>query len=146
MPTRETVVTPVHGRPGYCADCGARLDEDVPAAERFGERFCSEAHAARFVAGVRSARMTEIAARETAPASCAVTAGHTWTDRVKRAACWGGPLLLLLAIPLVWSGNALAAAGGSLLSVLAVLACPVGMYFMMRAMMPARGKKHPGDE
>jgi hypothetical protein len=52
---------------------------------------------------------------------------------VKRAACWGAPLLMLLAIPLVWSGG-WAAAGGSLLSVLALLACPLGMYFMMRAM------------
>ncbi len=43
-------------------------------------------------------------------------------------------MLLLVALPLIWSGG-WAAAGGSLLSVLAVLACPVGMYFMMRGMM-----------
>jgi hypothetical protein len=42
-------------------------------------------------------------------------------------------VLLLLAIPLLWSGG-WAAAGGSLLSVLAFLACPLGMYFMMRSM------------
>ena len=42
------------------------------------------------------------------------------------------PALLLLAMPLVWSGG-WAAAGGSLLSVLALLACPLGMYFMMRS-------------
>lgn len=54
-------------------------------------------------------------------------------DRLKRAACWVTPLLLLLAIPLFASGGALAA-GGSVLSLLAVLACPLGMYFMMRTM------------
>jgi hypothetical protein len=52
---------------------------------------------------------------------------------LKRAACWGAPVLLLLAMPLIWSGG-WAAAGGSLLSVLALLACPLGMYFMMRSM------------
>ena len=56
-----------------------------------------------------------------------------WRDLLKRAACWVAPVLLLLAIPLIWSGG-WAAAGGSLLSVLAVLACPLGMYFMMRSM------------
>jgi hypothetical protein len=40
---------------------------------------------------------------------------------------------LILAIPLIWSGG-WAATGGSLLSVLALLACPLGMYFMMRGM------------
>jgi multisubunit Na+/H+ antiporter MnhG subunit len=52
---------------------------------------------------------------------------------VKRNACWGAPLLVLLAIPLFWTGG-WAATGGSLLSVLALLACPLAMYFMMRAM------------
>jgi len=55
-------------------------------------------------------------------------------DYLKQGACWGAPLLLLLAIPLFWSGSATAATGGSILSVLALLACPLGMFFMMRAM------------
>jgi hypothetical protein len=35
----------------------------------------------------------------------------------------------------MWSGSSVAAAGGSLLSVVALLACPLGMFFMMRAMV-----------
>lgn len=71
-----------------------------------------------------------------APASCGMPpAGQRgWKDYLKRGACWGAPLLALLAIPLFWSGGNAAAAGGSILSALALLACPVGMYFMMRAM------------
>ncbi len=59
---------------------------------------------------------------------------RTWGDVLRRGACWGAPLLLLLALPLFWSGSAAPVAGGSLLSVLALLACPLGMYFMMRMM------------
>jgi hypothetical protein len=67
--------------------------------------------------------------------TCALPPGAQtgWRARLKRAACWGAPALLLLAMPLIWSGGWLAA-GGSLLSVLALLACPLGMYFMMRSM------------
>ncbi len=57
---------------------------------------------------------------------------------LKMAACCGGALLLLPALGLVSMGG-LAAVGGSLLSIVAVLACPVGMYFMMRGMMKAGG-------
>ena len=83
-------------------------------------------------------RPTETArhcAETTAPA-CALAAGgrRTWKDYLERGACWGAPLLLILAIPLFWSGGTAAAAGGSILSVLALLACPLGMFFMMRAM------------
>ena len=56
-----------------------------------------------------------------------------WSAYLKRSACWGAPVLLLVALPLIWSGGWVAT-GGSLLSVLALLACPVGMYFMMRGM------------
>jgi hypothetical protein len=68
---------------------------------------------------------------------------------LKRGACWGAPLLLLLALPLLWSGSGVAATAGSLLSVLAVLACPLGMYFMMRGMMSMRhreGQARPRGE
>ena len=91
-------------------------------------------------------RPTETArhcAGTTAPA-CALAAGgqRTWKNYLMRGACWGGALLLILAIPLFWSGRAAAAAGGSILSVLALLACPLGMFFMMRAMsnMSHRGQ------
>lgn len=141
MMNRESVLTPVDGRPGYCTYCGMPLEDGRAAAERYGEPFCSDAHAKQFTEGVRAARMKEAAVRENTSAACAMSGDRTWTGRLKRAACWGAPLLLLLAIPLFWSGNAVAAAGGSLLSVLAALACPIGMFFMMRAMMPGRREK-----
>ncbi len=123
----------------HCAYCGRPIPDEASAPERF----CSEAHAEEFVEGVRAARLKAAARAEPAPAqtresptvSCAMppVGQRTWGDYLKRAACWGAPLLMLLAIPLIWSGG-WAAAGGSLLSVLALVACPLGMYFMMRAM------------
>ena len=122
----------------HCAYCGQSVAIDGPVIERFGERFCSETHAEEFAVGVRSARIEAAALAESAaPSAChlAPAGPRTWKDFLKRGACWGGPLLLLLAIPLFWSAGAIATAGGSLLSVLALLACPLGMYFMMRGMM-----------
>ena len=120
----------------HCAYCGHAVRDDAPAIERFGERFCSEPHAEEFVGGVRAARIEAAARAETPAPACALAPGgpRTWKDYLKRGACWGVPLLLILAIPLFWSGSAAAAAGGSILSVLALLACPLGMFFMMRAM------------
>ncbi len=129
--------------PSHCGYCGLRIAEEVAAPQRFGERFCSEGHADEFAAGVRAARIGAAARREDRDAHPAATNGmacalppagqRSWRDSLKRAACWGAPVLLLLAIPLLWS-EGWAAAGGSLLSVLALLACPLGMYFMMRSM------------
>ena len=118
----------------HCGYCGSRVQDDT-RIERFGERFCSDAHADEFVAGVRAARI-QTANQMPVSMGCGLPTGgrQTWKDYLKRGACWGAPLLLLLAIPLFWSGGATAAAGGSLLSLLAVLACPVAMYFMMRSM------------
>ena len=52
--------------------------------------------------------------------------------------------------PLVWTGG-WAATGGSLLTFLALLACPLGMYFMMRGMMNMHQRsgstaEHPKDD
>src|SRR6266705_1080180 len=109
----------------HCAYCGLVVKGDTPPIERFGERFCSEADADQFAAGVRAARMQTVAQSAAAPASCAMpSAGRrTWKDYLKRGACWGVPLLFLLGIPLFWSGSGAAAAGGSILSLLALLAC-----------------------
>ena len=128
-----------------CGYCGHRVEADAAVPERFGERFCSEAHAEEFSAGVRAARI-QAAARTDGPGSaCALPPARqrTWKDYLKRYACWGAPLLLLIAIPLFWSGGTVAVAGGSLLSALALLACPLGMYFMMRMMMGDRN--HAGN-
>ncbi|MBI4638627.1 MAG: hypothetical protein HY727_19995 [Candidatus Rokubacteria bacterium] len=134
---------PALGSAVHCASCGQAIGDPGGAPERFGERFCCDAHAEEFVADVRSARIRE-ATRAVEPSHCALppSGRRTWGDVLKRGACWGAPLLLLLALPLLWSGSAVAAAGGSLLSVLAVLACPLGMYFMMRAMA---GSGHASD-
>jgi hypothetical protein len=49
------------------------------------------------------------------------------------AICCGAPLVFLAAISLF--GASLAASASGLLSLVAVLACPLGMYLMMRMMM-----------
>src|SRR5213080_5202401 len=110
----------------HCAYCGLAVRDNMPAIKRFGEQFCSEVHAEAFVAGVRNARMHAAARTDTGSSSCALpsTGQRSWKDYLKRGACWGAPLLLLLAMPLFWTGSAAAAAGGSILSILAVLACP----------------------
>jgi len=136
------MTTKVAGVAAHCAYCGHPISPEGDAPERCGERFCSDAHAEEFVAGVRAARMEKAvgaqdrAVTETAGGSCALMASgeRSWRDSLKRAVCWGAPLLVLVAIPLFWTGG-WAAGGGSLLTGLALLACPLGMYFMMRSMM-----------
>lgn len=139
----------------HCSYCGHALADAADAPERFGERFCSEAHAEQFSTGVRAARMESVAratpntaAQPATPAGgCALPpAGHRrWTDYAKRAACWGAPLLVVLALPLIWTGG-WAAGGGSLLSVAALLVCPLGMYFMMRGMTNMQHPKTPPEK
>ncbi len=61
-----------------------------------------------------------------------------WTLKgmLMMAACCAAPILLLAAIPFLGATfGSLTAAGSGLLSIVALLACPVGMYFMMRMMM-----------
>jgi hypothetical protein len=126
--------------------------------ERFGEPFCSGSHAGEFAARVRAARIEAAIGREETQgrtimggdAGCNLPAqgSRGWAEYLKRAVCWGAPVLLLLAIPLLWKGG-WAAAGGSFLSVVALLACPIGMYFMMRSMMTMQtqpGTKEPDRE
>ena len=142
----------------HCADCGHVLGDDVAVPERFGEPFCSESHADEFAARVRAARIRAAIGREEDRGQPGVGGARSftlpaqgsrgWAAYLKRAACWGAPVLLLLAIPLLWKGG-WAAAGGSFLSVVALLACPIGMYFMMRSMMAMQaqpGTKDPDRE
>jgi hypothetical protein len=97
----------------HCAYCGHAIDPSAPASERFGEHFCSEAHAEQFAEGVRSARIGAAARRETAGRTCSLppVGQRHWKDYLKRGACWGAPLLLLLAIPLFWTGSVWGATG-----------------------------------
>lgn len=50
------------------------------------------------------------------------------------------------ALGLLWSGSAAAVAGGSALSLLAALACPVAMIVMMRAMMRPQHRDTRSDQ
>ncbi len=144
----------------YCAFCGVDVNECGPAAERFGEPFCSEAHAEEFVRGVRAAWVRATASSMRAAVAPATTgeveapagtqpAGPVrqgWTDRLKKWGCWAAPLGLLLALLLVSSGSGVAAAAGSLLSVLALLACPLAMCLIMRSMGTMNHGQHVNQD
>lgn len=137
----------------YCPICGR--DATDPSLKRFGEYFCSEAHVAEYAREVRSNQDTETTAVATVAGADVTTSQTTGTLEPgqtpqkkggiggfwKMAACCGGMLLLLPALGLVNLGG-VAAVGGSLLSLVAVLACPIGMYLMMRMMM--KQEKHAG--
>jgi len=83
------------------------------------------------------ARVTEISPVERVEA---VEGSEVSQDQKKNSlkgtlmmALWcGAPLLLILAIPLF--GFSLAGVAGTVLPYLALLVCPLGMYFMMRMM------------
>lgn len=138
-----------------CPICG-RATTDT-SLKRFGEYFCSEAHVAEYAREVRSKQATEATAIATvagAESTAALATGSAEGERapqkkggisgfLKMAACCGGMLLLIPALGLVSIGG-LAAVAGSALSVAAALACPIGMYFMMRGMM--KREKHAGHE
>lgn len=65
-------------------------------------------------------------------------ADNKWTLKgmLIMAACCTLPLLLLAAIPFLgFTVGSYAAFGSGLLSIIAFLACPVGMFLMMRMMM-----------
>lgn len=136
--------------PRYCASCGHAVVQSAPP-ERFGEVFCSETHAEEFVAGVRKARVATAAAvaqvAPTADVAPPAPGGGTeamatepapvkpagWRMALKMAACCGIPMLALVV--LAGGGGALLGAAGAVLPLLALLACPLGMFFMMRGMM-----------
>ncbi|MGH7419574.1 MAG: DUF2933 domain-containing protein [Candidatus Rokuibacteriota bacterium] len=60
-------------------------------------------------------------------------------------ACCGLPLLALVF--LAGGGGALLGAGAAVLPLLAVLACPLGMFFMMRAMQGhGKADSHTGAD
>jgi hypothetical protein len=139
-----TTPTDGAGAPGakpterYCALCGQPAAPRAPAIERFGEAFCSEAHAQEFVQAVRAARVQTAAGAQTAVERSTGPAEATPQPRDSKASlgkalCWGAPLLVI-AVVLIGGTGALAGAVGAVLPFLALLACPLGMYFMMRAM------------
>jgi hypothetical protein len=136
----------------YCALCGQQADPGAPAIDRFGEAFCSEAHAQEFVQAVRTARVQAAAAA--VPATTQVERADaaepeaarrsSWKGLVKMGLCCGLPILALVV--LAGGGGALLGAASGLLPVLALLACPLGMYFMMRAMSKAGDQGNSKDK
>ncbi|MDR7553955.1 MAG: DUF2933 domain-containing protein [Armatimonadota bacterium] len=138
MPTDGADASAAKPAERSCAFCGQPADPGAPAIDRFGEAFCSEAHAEAFVHAVRAAKVQAAAGapasveRSSAPAG-ATPPPRTWTASLGKALCWGAPLLVV-AFVLVGGTRALAGVAGTVLPVLALLACPLGMYFMMRAM------------
>lgn len=142
---------PSQAAPRHCAFCGQELLDTAAAPERFGEAFCSEVHAEEFATGVRTTRVQLAAATDVAPAAktegaspAATTTkpGH-WKMALKMAACCAAPLLV--GIVLAGGAGALLGAAAGVLPLLAGLACPIGMFFMMRAMMKG-GRGDSGKE
>ncbi len=99
---------------------------------------------------IGNARVSQIASDE------AVVVGEAETPREEKkstlkgmlmmALCCAAPLLLLAAIPFLGTlFGSLAAVGSRLLSIVAALACPVGMFLMMR-MMGNDKKKDQGSK
>jgi len=135
------------------------LDQEIVnvhggAMERFGEAFCSEGHAEEFVQEVRAARIQAAALRTAEPATTETARPEQpaarapkqqgWKRYLKMGACCGLPLLALVF--LAGGGGALLGAAGALLPLLAVFACPLGMYFMMRSMAKMEHKENPEDK
>ena len=123
----------------YCAFCGTELPDRGAVAERFGEPFCSEAHADEFASGVCAARVQAAARGDgegpAAPPPAEATTSTSWTRRLATWSCWAAPLLVLAVLFLAsGGGGGSAVTVGAVLSVLAALACPVAMLLMMRGM------------
>ena len=124
--------------PRYCGLCGQATSRGDEAIDRFGEAFCSDAHADEFVRSVRAARIQAAATVETTFEGTGNTAPgadsqRDWKAIVGKALCWGAPLLVV-ALVLAGGTGALVGWAGAALPFLAVLACPLGMYLMMRGM------------
>ena len=141
---------PREAAPRYCAFCGRAILDAAATPERFGEAFCSEAHADEFATGARAARVQFAAMTDVAPAaktegdsvSATPTKSGHWKMALKMAACCAAPLLV--GIVLAGGAGALLGAAAGVLPLLAGLACPIGMFFMMRAMMKSgQGDKRP---
>jgi len=135
----------------HCAICGKDATATSAVIDRFGEAFCSEEHAEQFVKEVRAVRVQAAAVAVQEPevrqpdtaAACAPNR-QGWKRYLKLGACCGVPLLALVV--LAGGGGALLGAAGALLPFLAVLACPLGMYFMMRGMSKMEHRENLKDK
>ena len=134
----------------YCARCGQPAGAGEAVLDRFGEAFCSAAHAEEFVQAVRATRVEAAAGAQTAIERPGVPATppapqRDWKASLGKALCWGAPLLVV-AFVLAGGTGAVVGAAGAVLPFLAALACPLGMYFMMRAMSKTGDHGHSKDK
>lgn len=133
---------------GYCSYCGADLDGVGALPMRFGERFCSDGHADAFVQESRAARIESAAIADRTDAASPggqVSSGWNLKRALKMGVCFGLPLLAVVFLAV--GGGALLGAGAAVLPLLALLACPLGMFFMMRAMHGhGKGDNEPGAD
>jgi hypothetical protein len=132
----------------HCPTCGK--DASDPALKCFGHYFCSEAHVTEYAREVRArlgkeqaAVAVEAAVEQDGTEPGAAKQGGL-SRLLKLGACCAAPILaLVILLPLLQGGaTGLAAIGGNLLYFAALLACPLGMYLMMRSMqrMPQQEK------
>jgi len=83
---------------------------------------------------MRAENPTTVAVKtEDGSAACPMQGKGWLKGTLGMAICCGAPLLLVAAISLF--GLSLGAMASGALSLVALLACPVGMFLMMRAMM-----------
>ncbi|MBI3625070.1 MAG: DUF2933 domain-containing protein [Candidatus Rokubacteria bacterium] len=111
-------------------------------------------HAEEFVEKIREAKIQAAAAlavrspepeaRHPETSVAAAPAQPNWKRYVKMGACVGAPLLALAF--LAGGGGVVLGAAGALLPIVAFLACPLAMYFMMRSMSKTGEKEHPQDK
>jgi len=137
-------------RERHCAICGRAANTNGLAIERFGEPFCSEGHAEEFVKAVQAARVQVVSAAPSTPkleqgvtAGQGVSTARSWKGLLKMGLCCGLPILAIAV--LAGGGGVVLGAAGALLPALAMLACPLGMYFMMRSMSKT-GHDDRGDK
>ncbi|MCL6641015.1 MAG: DUF2933 domain-containing protein [Candidatus Rokubacteria bacterium] len=126
---------------GYCGYCGQAIISPGPSLARFEARIRAAAD------GTATATEAGNTAGQEAGASVATGSGPGgWKWYLKMAACCGAPLLALIV--LAGGGGALLGAAGAVLPLLAFLACPLAMLFMMRGMMKSghRGGDGRKDE
>ena len=134
----------------YCPICG--MEASNPTLKRFGEYFCSEAHVAEY------AREVRVRTQEAAPRSVedVQNDGQEQPKQgglsrlLKLGACCAAPILgLVILLPLLRGGTTgIGAIAGNLFYFALLLACPLGMYFMMRSMqrMPQQEKRDGPEE
>ncbi len=133
---------------GYCGFCGNDLASAAIPAPRFGVPFCNEAHAEAFAGEVRAARVARVAAADNegkrqSEGTADRASNKRWDLKrlLKMGVCCGLPILAVVF--LAGGGGVLLGAGAAVLPYVALLACPLAMFFMMRAMQ-GHGDKSEG--